>query len=221
MGIARTAAGVEGALLIDANGAVVIDTGVATSKWSASDAAANSVTLSNGGLTATYSKTNIWNTVRGSNSKNSGKCYIEFLAVNPTANGDANIGLASAGFNPGNYPGASNYSAGQTYGNITNSTGFVDNWTGGGNGPLTYPVTNDVWAIAADFSTGGVWIAKNNVWSQGNPSTGTAPILSFTLATVGPLFPAMGFYDNGTVWTLQPTAASQRYAPPTGFSAWG
>ena len=40
-------------------------------------------------------------------------------------------------------------------------------------------------------------------------------------ATVGALFPGMSFslWIDGT-WTLQSTAASQKYAPPSGFSAW-
>ena len=35
------------------------------------------------------------------------------------------------------------------------------------------------------------------------------------------MFPAVGLNNSGSgVWTLQSTAASQKYAPPSGFSAW-
>ena len=44
--------------------------------------------------------------------------------------------------------------------------------------------------------------------------------MTFVSATVGELFAGMTFQNNPGVWTLQPTAASQKYAPPTGFEAW-
>ena len=64
-------------------------------------------------------------------------------------------------------------------------------------------------------------MAQNNVWANSsNPTTGSLPIISFTPATVGALFFATSLYFSGEVWTLQSTAASQKYAPPSGFSAW-
>ena len=191
----------------------------ATSVWSASDAAANAMTLSNGGLTATSTRSGVWNTLRGTVSKTSGKLYIEFLCV-VCSQGDCNIGLGSTGMDISSYFGHSNYGGGQTYNNVTTSVGVSNGWTSGGTGPATYPVPGDVWAIAIDFTTGNTWVSKNNTWSQGNPATGTSPILVFTLATTGALFPGMGFLEGGDSWTLQSTAASQTYAPPAGFSAW-
>ena len=51
-----------------------------TSVWSAADAAANGMTLSNGGLTAAATSGNHY-TIRNTISKTSGKLYIEFLVV--------------------------------------------------------------------------------------------------------------------------------------------
>ena len=193
---------------------------VVTSVWSAADAAALGFTLTNGGLTATSTRNGVWNTLRGTVSKTSGKLYIEFLCV-VCSQGDCNIGLGSTGMDISSYFGHSNYGGGQTYNNVTTSVGVSNGWTSGGTGPATYPVPGDVWAIAIDFTTGNTWVSKNNTWSQGNPATGTSPILVFTLATTGALFPGMGFLEGGDRWTLQPTAASQGYAPPAGFTPWG
>jgi hypothetical protein len=143
--------------------------------------------------------------------------YVEFATDATYANGQPYIGLANAGFAITNYLGAVNYSAGIAYQSTSVSAGFTANYSTG-----QYQVANDVWAMAVDFATGSVWIAKNNVWiNSSNPATGTAPVVSFVPATVGALFPGMSFNDgNNGVWTLQSTAASQKYAPPSGFSAW-
>ena len=191
----------------------------ATSVWSASDAAANAMTLSNGGLTVTTASVAANKSIRNSISKTSGKLYVEFLINTPAGDADELLGLASAGFNAGSYLGSSLYSVGFQPGNGVNyvSTGFTTNY---GSGPGPFAV-NDVWAIAVDFGAGSVWIAKNNVWfNSSNPATGSLPIVSFVAATVGALFATIGSYGQGT-FTLQPTAASQKYAPPAGFSPWG
>ena len=54
---------------------------MARSVWSASDAAAGGMTLSNGGLTAAKTVDASYQTIRGSISKSSGKLYVEFLVV--------------------------------------------------------------------------------------------------------------------------------------------
>ena len=69
--------------------------GAATSVWSASDAAANGMTLSNGGLTVTPSGAAVWQSIRSSISKTSGKLYVEFVS---TATGSNQLfGVANAG----------------------------------------------------------------------------------------------------------------------------
>ena len=216
------------AMAASANGAAVYAAPImpgggplVTSVWSASDAAANGMTLSNGGLTVTPSGFGSWTAIRSSIGKTSGQLYIEFKVAGTIDSGiNTQIGLASSGFVINSYLGSSNYSEGTrpTVGNYVSAgfTDVIDNPTVG------VPVTGDVWALAVDFVAGKIWLAQNNVWpSSGNPATGASPIVTFVPATVGALFAAMTFQSNPGVWTLQPTAASQKYAPPSGFSPWG
>ena len=203
--------------------------GGGSSVWSASDAAANGMTLSNGGLTLTVPSGAVaWRMVRNSISKTSGKLYLEVSTTSGSTD-TVHIGLASAGVNIGNYLGASNYSFGESlmYGSLFASTGFA---VGSSSNMFKNPIlSTDVVALAVDFTANKAWVAINNVWNDGgNPATGLNPIAAFTPATVGPLFFAMAFNTASsgasakasTVWTLRPTAASQTYAPPSGFSAW-
>ena len=192
-----------------------------SSLWSADDAAANAMTLSNGGLTVTAANTGVWQSVRGTVSKTSGKLYLEFLYTGTGLLRSASFkmqGLASSSFVPTANLGTTNYSVGiWSSGPPIVSSGFTGNYT---SSITTLPVTNDVFALAVDFSAGKIWFGLNNVWSDGSsPATGTSPIVSFTPATVGALFPAMSLYDLG-VWTLQSTVATQKYAAPSGFKAW-
>ena len=192
----------------------------ATSVWSASDAAANAMTLSNGGLTVTQTTANGSRSIRTSTSHASSKVYVEFLC-NSTTNGTYGLwGVGSSGFDPSSYFGTSSYSCGIYIGNQTFvSSGFT------ANNAITAGVhNNDVWALAVDFSAGSIWIAQNNVWwNSGNPATGSLPMASFVPATVGALFAGLSLNAGVSVdvWTLQPTAASQKYAPPSGFTPWG
>jgi hypothetical protein len=199
--------------------------GGSTSVWSAADAAASSVTLSNGGLTVTPTTAGTgYGTVRTTNSKTTGKLYIELLNSGPTLTAVQLFwGLANAGFSPADYLGDNPISAGVSPGNgtYTSGGGFAQNYVL----PSVFPAANDVWSIAVDFSAGRVWMAQNNVWANSsNPATGLSPMLSFTPATAGALFAAISLYcpnsANLGVWTLQATAASQKYAPPSGFVAW-
>ena len=104
-------------------------------------------------------------------------------------------------------------------------------YTAGTPYAVTYaPVLNDVFALAVDLDAGKIWIAYNGSWTTGlgaeerDPVTGVNQVANhcqFVLATTGALFPAMSISSTTAgVWTLQPTAASQTYAPPAGFSAW-
>ena len=193
--------------------------GTTTSVWSAADAAANGMTLTNGGLTVTPSGDAVWRSIRSSISSTSGKLYIEMLN-SVTVTGYMKIGLADATFPAAaNYLGL-NYSFGvdpPNGGPGLASAGFVLV----GSIAVTPVNVGDVLSIAIDFAAQKIWLARNNVWaSSGNPSTGASPYATFTAATTGALFAAMSFYQGAGVWTLQSTAASQKYAPPSGFSAW-
>ena len=189
---------------------------MAASVWSASDASTNSMTLSNGGLTVATTTAPGWRSIRNTTSKAAGKVYVEFLVVASASNGNQGVGLGSAGVNIGSYLGASPYSLGIINGFTAASAGFTANVAAAS---LTYAV-NDVWALAVDFTAGFVWLAKNNVWVVGNPAAGSSAFASFAPATVGPLFAGLLFNSATEKWTLQSTAASQKYAPPSGFGAW-
>ena len=192
--------------------------GGAKSVWSAADAAANAMTLSNGGLTVTPSATGSWQSIRSSISKTSGKLYIEF-STSSAANNDVAFGFADSSFVTTAELGSSGVSFGlQSYGGMTATTGFNDNY-----GLGITPAANDVWAMAVDFAAGSVWVAQNNVWfAPGNPATGANPMVSIVPPATGhALFPGMSFQNaSHGVWTIQATAASQKYLPPPGFQAW-
>ena len=190
-----------------------------TSVWSAADAAANGMTLSNGGLTVTHSGAAAWGTIRSSISKTSGKLYVEWLVSSASPDNEQLFGLANAAFAIGSYLGSSSYSAGASNAGQYANPGGTVNYTSN----LAAPAQNDVYMMAVDFSVGNVWLGRNNVWSNSsNPVTGALPWASLNMVTAGPLFVALSLYDPGSgVWTLQPTAASQKYAPPSGFTPWG
>lgn len=196
-------------------------------QWSAADANASTppMVLSNGGQTVAGSGAATWASIRGPTSKSSGKLYYEFSTSAPTLNpGAFMIGLASSDWLPANtYPGHGNYSMG-----INNITGYIYSSVGFSGSPLNIDIigdanANDVWGFAVDFSAQTMWVALNNVWVlSGNPAIGANPSQSFTLATTGPLFPTLGLKNpNSGAWTLHSAAGSLKYAPPTGFSAWG
>ena len=80
-----------------------------------------------------------------------------------------------------------------------------------------------VWMVAYDLTAGKAWLGLNGVWfSSGVPSTGAVPMASWIAPVLGTtLFPAItGQNTDQGPWTLQSTAASQKYAPPAGLSAW-
>jgi hypothetical protein len=209
------------AAAIVAAGAGVFDGASAASVWSASDAAANAMTLTNGGLTVTPSANAGYQSVRGTISQTSGKLYVEFKANANEGNVQMGWGIASASFVPTSYLGSSASSAGsynQNAGNFV-TAGFTSVIALG----LQPSAANDVWAIAIDLTAGKYWVAQNNVWAGGgNPAAGTSPMVTIAAPAFGlAYFPALSLESANHAWTLQPTAASQKYAPPAGFTPWG
>ena len=191
-----------------------------TSVWSAADAAANGMTLSNGGLTVTPSGVFGNQAIRGSVSHNTGKWYVEFLNTASGANAAMMFGFADVTFSAGNnYLGSNGVSVGvQLAGASYTTSGFTAS-----NIPVTSPTINEVWMLAIDLTAGQAWLGQNNGWfNAGNPASGTVPLITISAPALGvALFPGMTFYGSAQgVWTLQATAASQKYAPPAGFSPW-
>ena len=196
----------------------------ATSVWSSADAAAASggMALSNGGLTVTPTTT-AWSSLRGTISRSSGKLYVEFKNGASAATGAMLIGAGSSSMDIHDYLGDSQYSFGFYF---LGPNAVVGMGAGGQAfyGSPNIPAANDVWALAIDLNAGNIWIAQNNIWlgASANPSVGANPQIVYIPANApAPLFPAMSFNGaNVSAWTIQPNAASQAYAPPTGFSAW-
>jgi hypothetical protein len=193
---------------------------VVISVWSASDAAANDMVLSNDGLTVAPSGVVGNQAIRGTVSHNTGKWYVEFLNSAAVTSSAMMFGLADSSFNAvNNYLGSNGISCGSACAGPFYGTPGFSGFTRG----ATTPAIDDVWAIAIDFGAGLAWLAQNNAWITGsNPSSGTNPLITIASPALGvALFPGMTFYGPGNgVWTLQPIAASQKYAPPTGFSPW-
>ena len=195
--------------------------GTTTSVWSAADASANAMTLSNGGLTVTPSANAGFQSVRSSISQTAGKFYVEFKALGPNAKATQMAwGIANGAFNPVGYLGGSGSSIGAFNVNAGNfvTAGFTSIIALGA--PTI--VANDVWAIAIDLTAGKYWMAQNNVWAGGgSPSAGTSPMVTIGGVAAGQAyFPAVSLESANSAWVLQSTAASQKYAPPSGFSAW-
>ena len=215
--------------------------GGSSSVWSSSDATAGNMTLTNAGLTVAGSPVGTWKSIRNTTSKSSGKLYIEFLNTVTMTSGNVVFGLASSGFNSSGIISSSTYSGGVAFnsGGTLVSAGFT---AGSYTAITTIPAANDVVALAVDFTTGHAWLARNNSWILNNDPTGPQ-ILNFVPATVGALFVGLSLDESGTrlrdrlgaqptptdaqprgagsgTWTIQPTASSQKYAPPAGFSAW-
>ena len=152
--------------------------GGTVSAWSTSDATANGMTLSNGGLTVTPSGAGTWQSIRGTSSNNSGKLYYEIKNVGITTAGNLfGFGMANAGFPANTYLGSAIYSAGlYLFGTNYASTGFTVTGT-----TFSYVTqANDIYSIAVDFSSGKGWIGVNNVWAlSGDPVAETGAALYF------------------------------------------
>ena len=205
------------------DGTVVTGTGTggggSTSVWSAADAAANGMTLSNGGATVSSTIPG-WNTVRGTIGKTTGKLYFETVTGTAvTTPHYAGIGIAtgdtaSSGL-PANYLGSFAFSGGAylfgsqfASGAITWAYGFA----------AADAAVNDVLGFAVDLDAGKGWISYNGAWvGGGNPATGANPACTFTLLakTTTPIFPGMSLQSGPTgTWTLHGAAAALKYAYP-------
>jgi hypothetical protein len=175
-------------------------------QWSPSDKSSG-VTLSNGNRTADIPTG--FNSVRANNS-GLGKFYFE-----------VSVDLGPAGFNVGvadaiapftNWVGDS----GVTDGASVQADGSLH--AGGGVGTGFAYTTGDVIGVSVDVPNKLVYFKKNNVNQiGGDPVAGTGGVsLS---ATTGPIYPVFQGNSGHETATGRFTAASQSYAPPSGFTA--
>ena len=146
----------------------------------------------------------------------SGKWYFEAFLTNTSVSGNWGIGLL-------NNPTASTTLAPSNY-----SYGWIL-FTGGGGANLTkyhnssgsaiYSASNSIGAtigVAFDVDTGKIWFSRNNVWLEGDPSTGSTPSFSNLTGTVQAFAYAYDSADQGSVNFGQRPFT---YTPPTGFKA--
>ena len=132
-----------------------------TSVWSADDAAAGGMTLSNGGLTVTPSGAlavekpgqprAAWQSIRSSIGKTAGKLYVEFKTSSAVTTWTYAEGLGDAGINISGQLGDSPKGFGLFPQTSTLVNGFTSNYTSS----LPYlPAVGDVYALAVDFTAG-------------------------------------------------------------------
>jgi hypothetical protein len=146
--------------------------------------------------------------IRGVAGYSSGKRYFDAL-VESTNTNTCGIGIAKA-TQPlsDSYPGQSSGNVGICYANggvITNGA-FVTS----GHGAFD---ASDYVGIAYDLDALKFWIARNNIWLNGDPAAGTGG----ASITSGTYYPAYG--ANGGVMTVVGNVIGKtKYTPPAGFS---
>ncbi len=77
---------------------------------------------------------------------------------------------------------------------------------------------SDVVGVALDADTGEMWWSKNGAWLQGDPATGTSPMLTFPVAEGG-YIPAVGGRVLNEKGTIQFGATGFTYTPPDSFKS--
>lgn len=83
--------------------------------------------------------------------------------------------------------------------------------------------TGDRIGIAFDVTSRKLWFSKNGTWISGDPATDTSPTMTLAGGTV--FYFTVGAYScsiaSGTYqYEIYPSAASQNYAAPSGFSTY-
>lgn len=181
------------------------------------------IVLSGGNLSATNTLGQDWKSVLTTTSKTTGLFYIEFL-----------IDVVAAGNEVSDHFGfALNNQNLESFLSAAGDAGFVRAVSGsaGRSGIVTLNAANlpspynsvagNVIAFAMNFTTGQGWVAQNNNYGTGNPAAGTNP--GFTWTTGGAWFMGWGCtaLTANAATTIRATSASQSFAPPAGFAAWG
>lgn len=189
-------------------------------KWDANDKGANLTTATGAYADSDVSAgaTAVWNSIRATRGRNTGKYYFEAQVVGTTAN--RMIGLSNSGLFTNTYSasGSNSGSSAAYWANQANAvTGWTKDWTGTPTGAW---VNNDVVMIAVDFSIGKAWAGRNGTWgNSGNPAAGTGSWIS-NIPAGQTIWPSVSMYQSSGVVKLR-RAAEYSHAIPSGFSAWG
>ena len=174
--------------------------------WNSADKDAD-IALSNGDLTATSSNAG---SVRSTNSKSTGKWYVEFTAdTNATGAQEWRVGIAN-----------SSHTITQIVGNNANGWAFCGdgekNTNSSGSAYGNSITDGDVIGLALDMDNGRLFFAINNTWqNSGDPAAGTNA--AFTSLS-GAMFLAWGS-NNATRAVSLKSVSAYSYTPPTGFTA--
>jgi hypothetical protein len=164
----------------------------------------NTITMSNGNLTANTSGTT-WTSARASFGLTSGKWYWEYTINGvPASSQYTMVGVASASVPLSSYIGAS----ATGYGYNANDGQKYNNSTAGAYGSAY--TSGDVIGVALDMDAGTLIFYKNNT-SQGTAYTGLS----------GTIFPAVSMYVGSGSMTTGLNFGQQGfvYTPPSGFVA--
>ena len=168
-----------------------------------------SVVLQNNNLSAYTSINSSWKSVKSNTSKSSGKYVVEFSQNVMT---DAIYGIGDNSSPLESYPGSTGIGGGwHVSTNASNGTGIT--WSG----PYPVSAATSFYMMAIDLDNKKIWYAKDGVWVQGDPSSGTNP--SLTWATSSPLFVAVGLYANNFEVTCNFGLTKFVGNVPTGFIA--
>ena len=194
--------------------AAAVAAAVGYAAWNPLDSGVNiSVSGDSDEVCTKDSGASIWESIRATVSKSSGKLYCEFECVvgssliaglcdaDITMNDD--IGEAGAG------PGWAYFSVNGRKRHEGSAVAYGDIWTNG-----TYNI-----GLAWDAGAGLLWWSLDGVWQDGgDPAAGTGEAFS---GVTGTLFPACSWFDNDGTKTcaLLSDPADQTYSPPSGFSA--
>lgn len=164
--------------------------------------------LSNSNKTVTATG-NGWNIGLGVTSRSSGKWYFEIHVDAIGTNYLVGLGDSSVSLS-GTYLGSDIHGWSLEQNGTLLHNGVV------GSVAATY-TTGDVVGVAVDLGTGNLWFSVNGTWVQGNPATGTSPVM--TTAT-GTLFPGISLYFSGGKGTLRVQNSEFSNPAPSGFSSW-
>ena len=143
-------------------------------------------------------------------SQSSGKVYYEMLVGGSVSNFSHTLGVSNSTSPPTQIGDAS---SGWGYGRTDGGGSYYHSGSTSGNPPNFG--AGDVVMVAVDIGAGKLWFGVNGTF-QGNPAAGTGEAFS---GLSGTLYPVGSTNGNGEL-TYRPDAASQSYAPPSGFSAW-
>ena len=175
--------------------------------WNPDDKSSTLV-LSNGNLSVLQTASNVWEAVRSTTSKSSGKWYWE-TTIDVASGPDTFVGIGTAS-EILDYPGIT--SAGYGY---YGSNG--DKYNGGATSYGVSYTAGDVIGVALDLDNGKIWWSKNGAWQAGgNPAAGTGEAYS---GITGTYYAMDAWYNINNESTANFGGSAFSYIAPAGFSS--